>query len=88
VADFKKLLVWEKAHALMIAVHGIAQRIRRSYDVALISESDSDALISQVIEARRMLHGLIRRLGQSLNTNRRNGVGEAPSSSTQQADQA
>jgi len=118
VADFKKLIVWEKAHALMIAVHRIAQSIRRSYDVALrsqmnraalsiptnivegrrqvsdaefarflrialnsgfeleyhllaardigaISETDSDALLSQVIEVRKMLHGLIRRLGKS-----------------------
>jgi four helix bundle protein len=115
VADFKKLLVWEKAHALMVAIHHLAKRIRRSYDVALrsqmnraalsiptnivegrrqrsdaefarflrialnsgfeleyhliaardigaISESESDALISQVIEVRKMLHGLIRRL--------------------------
>ena len=116
MADFKKLLVWEKAHALMVATHGVAKRIRRSYDVALrsqmnraalsiptnivegrrqvsdaefaqflrialnsgceleyhliaardigaTSESDSDALIRQVIEVRRMLHGLLRKLG-------------------------
>jgi four helix bundle protein len=116
MADFKKLVVWEKAHALMVAVHGIAKSIRRSYDVALrsqmnraalsiptnivegrrqasdaefarflrialnsgceleyhliaardvgaISTADSDALIRQVIEVRRMLHGLINRLG-------------------------
>lgn len=115
MADFKKLHVWEKAHALMVAIHHLAKTIRRSYDVALrsqmnraalsiptnivegrrqvsdaefarflrialnsgfeleyhliaardigaISESDSDALISQVIEVRKMLHGLIRRL--------------------------
>ena len=115
MADFKKLHVWEKAHALMVAIHHLAKTIRRSYDVALrsqmnraalsiptnivegrrqvsdaefarflrialnsgfeleyhliaardigaISEPDSDALISQVIEVRKMLHGLIRRL--------------------------
>jgi four helix bundle protein len=115
VADFKKLLVWEKAHALMLAVHHLAKSIRRSYDIALrsqmnraalsiptnivegrrqasdaefarflrialnsgfeleyhliaardigaISASESDYLISQVIEVRKMLHGLIRRL--------------------------
>jgi four helix bundle protein len=133
VADFKKLLVFEKAHALMVGVHHIAKKIRRSYDVPLrsqlnraalsiptnivegrrqssdaefarflrialnsgfeleyhliaardveaISESDSDRLISQVIEVRRMLHGLIRRL-----------AGELPppkASSEQQADNA
>ncbi len=115
MADFKNLLVWEKAHALMLAVHRSARSIRRSYDVGLrsqmnraalsiptnivegrrqpsdaefarfltialnsgfeleyhliaardvgaISDSDSDALIRRVIELRKMLHGLIRRL--------------------------
>ena len=121
MADFRKLLVWEKAHALMVAVHAMAKRIRRSYDVALrsqmnraalsiptnivegrrqasdaefarflrialnsgfeleyhliaardigaISETDSDSLISQVIEVRKMLHGLIRRLDHNRNS--------------------
>lgn len=115
VADFKNLLVWEKAHALMLAVHRVATGIRRSQDVSLraqmnraalsipanivegrrqasdaefarflrialnsgfeleyhliaardigaISETDSDSLISLVIEVRKMLHGLLRRL--------------------------
>ena len=117
VADFRKLLVWEKAHALAVSVHRTAQAIRRSYDIALraqlnraafsiptnivegrrqstdkefarflrialnsgceleyhliaardigvISESDSDALIRQLIEVRKMLHGLLRKLSQ------------------------
>lgn len=117
VTDFKKLLVWEKAHALMLAVHVVARSIRRSYDVGLrsqmnraarsiptnivegrrqpsdaefarfltialnsgfeleyhliaardigaISESDSDTLIRRLIEVRKMLFGLIRRLNQ------------------------
>jgi len=117
VADFKKLLVWEKAHALMLAVHRIATNVRKSYDIALrsqmnraalsiptnivegrrqatdaefarflrialnsgfeleyhliaardigaITEGDSDCLISQVIEVRKMLHGLLRKLGE------------------------
>ena len=121
MADFRKLLVWEKAHALMVAVHAMAKRIRRSYDVALrsqmnraalsiptnivegrrqasdaefarflrialnsgfeleyhliaardigaISETDSDSLICQVIEVRKMLHGLIRRLDHNRNS--------------------
>jgi four helix bundle protein len=115
VADFKNLVVWEKAHALMLAVHRVATGIRRSQDVSLraqmnraalsipanivegrrqasdaefarflrialnsgfeleyhliaardigaISETDSDSLISLVIEVRKMLHGLLRRL--------------------------
>ena len=114
--DFKNLLVFHKAHALMLHAHNVAKRIRRSYDVPLrsqlnraalsiptnivegrrqtsdrefarflrialnsgteleyhiiaardigaISEHDSDALICEVIEVRKMLYGLIRRLG-------------------------
>jgi four helix bundle protein len=117
MADFKKLRVWEKAHALMLAVYGVAKSIRRTYDVSLrsqmnraalsiptnivegrrqasdpefarflriapnsgfeleyhliaardigaITERDSDFLTCQVIEVRRMLHGLLRRLGE------------------------
>ena len=115
MADFKKLLVWQKAHALALNVHRVATRIRRSCDVQLrsqlirsafsipsnivegrrqasdkefarflrialnsgceleyhliagrdiaaISESDSDALIRQAIEVRKMLHGLLLKL--------------------------
>ena len=118
MADFKNLLVWEKAHALMLAVHRSARSIRRSYDVGLrsqmnraalsiptnivegrrqpsdaefarfltialnsgfeleyhliaardvgaMSESESDDLIRGVIEVRKMLHGLIRRLTEA-----------------------
>ena len=117
MADFKKLLVWEKAHALMLSSHHVAKRIRRSYDVSLraqlnrsalsiptnivegrrqptdrefarflrialnsaveleyhfiaardigaISAADSDAVIRQVIEVRKMLYGLIKKLGE------------------------
>jgi len=115
VADFKKLLVWQKAHALALNVHRVATRIRRSYDTQLrsqlirsafsipanivegrrqssdkgfarflrialnsgceleyhliaardigaITETDSDALIRQAIEVRKMLHGLLLKL--------------------------
>ena len=117
MADFKKLLVWEKAHALMLSSHHVAKRIRRSYDISLraqlnrsaisipanivegrrqstdrefarflrialgsgfeleyhviaardigaISAVDAEALIGQVIEVRRMLYGLIKKLGE------------------------
>ena len=116
--DFKKLLVFHKAHALMLHAHSVAKRIRRAYDVPLraqlnraaisiptnivegrrqrtdkefarflrialnsgseleyhvmaardvgaIPEDESDALIREVVEVRKMLHGLIRRLGDS-----------------------
>jgi four helix bundle protein len=116
VADFKKLQVWQKAHALAIDAHRVATGIRRSQDLSLrsqiiraamsipanivegrrqesekefarflrialnsgceleyhlivardiraISESDADRLLNQVIEVRRMIHGLLRKLG-------------------------
>jgi four helix bundle protein len=117
MADFKKLLVWQKAHALMVNSHHVAKRIRRSYDVPLraqlnraalsipanivegrrqpsdrefarflrialnsgceleyhllaardigaISAADCDALVRAVVEVRRMLYGLIRKLAE------------------------
>jgi four helix bundle protein len=116
VSDFKKLLVWQKAHALALHTHRVATRIRRSQNVALraqlvraamsipanivegrrqqsekefarflrialnsgweleyhlvmardieeISESDADALLRELIEVRRMLYGLLNKLG-------------------------
>jgi four helix bundle protein len=115
VADFKKLQVWQKAHALAIDAHRVATGIRRSQDLSLrsqiiraamtipanivegrrqesekefawflrialnsgceleyhlivardiraISDSDADRLLNQVIEVRRMIHGLLRKL--------------------------
>ncbi|MFN2398633.1 MAG: hypothetical protein ABR543_08375 [Gemmatimonadaceae bacterium] len=48
MGDFKKLLVWQKAHAMALDAH------RRG--------SDSLTLISQVVEVRKMLYGLRRYL--------------------------
>jgi four helix bundle protein len=115
MTDFKKLLVWEKAHALAIHTHRVATGIRRSHlaalrsqliraalsipsnivegrrqeserdfgrflryalnsgceleyhvivarDIGAISERDASSLIGEVIEVRRMLHGLIMKL--------------------------
>jgi four helix bundle protein len=116
VADFKKLQVWQKAHALALDAHRVATGIRRSQDLSLrsqiiraamsipanivegrrqesekqfarflrialnsgceleyhlivardihaISDVDADRLLKQVIEVRRMIHGLLRKLG-------------------------
>ena len=116
VSDFKKLLVWQKAHALALHTHRVATRIRRSHEVALraqlvraamsmpanivegrrqdsekefarflrialnsgceleyhlivardigeISESDCDALLREASEVRKMLHGLLTKIG-------------------------
>jgi four helix bundle protein len=115
VTDFKKLKVWQKAHAMALDVHRIAGEIRgtkhaslrsqmiraamsvptnvvegcsqqstREYarflrialnstseleyhilaarDLELIPASDSLTLLSQVIEVRKMLYGLLRYL--------------------------
>jgi four helix bundle protein len=118
VSDFKKLLVWQKAHALGLHAHRVATGIRRSQDLALraqitraamsipanivegrrqesekefsrflrtalnsgceleyhlivardigvISESDAASLLREVIEVRRMIHGLPRKITTS-----------------------
>ena len=116
MADFKKLLVWQKAHALALHAYRITTRMRRPRDLALrsqinraamsipanivegrrqesekefarflrialnsgceleyhvivardieaMTESDSDSLLSELVEVRKMIHGLRRRLG-------------------------
>ncbi len=115
MSDYRKLLVWRKAHALALDAHRTAARIRGSqyapfrsqiiraalsipanivegreqkadagfarflrialgsaseleyhltaaHDIKAISSSDYESLSSKVVEVRRMLHGLIRRL--------------------------
>lgn len=112
MGDFKKLLVWQKAHALAIHVHRTATKIRPRHlaglrsqlvraaisipanivegrrqeserdfarflryalnsgfeleyhvligrDIAAIASHDAESLLDEVIEVRRMLHGLI-----------------------------
>ena len=118
VSDFKKLLVWQKAHALGLHAHRVATGIRRSQDLALraqitraamsipanivegrrqesekefsrflrialnsgceleyhlivardigvMSESDAASLLREVIEVRRMIHGLVKKISES-----------------------
>ena len=115
VADFKKLRVWRKAHALALNVERIASAIRGAHckplrtqmcraamsiptnivegrsknsdrdfarflgyalgsateleyhtivarDVHAITQPDAKSLLSQVVEVKKMLHGLIARL--------------------------
>jgi four helix bundle protein len=116
MADFKKLIVWQKAHALALNTHRIAAQIRGAQnaslrnqmtraaqsiaanivegrgqksekdfarflgyalnsaseleyhlmmarDIKAISMSAFEALAAQLAEVRKMLHGLIARLG-------------------------
>ena len=115
VSDFKKLLVWQKAHALALHAHRVAIGLRKSQDVPLraqliraamsipanivegrrqesekefarflkialnsgveleyhliiardinaISHAEVSEILEQVIEVRRMLHGLLKKL--------------------------
>ena len=117
MADFKKLRVWNKAHALALNAERVAAQIRDvahkplrtqlnraamsiptnivegrgkktdrdfarylgyalgsaceleyhiilAHDVGAIPEADSDALMRQVVDIKRMLHGLIDRLSE------------------------
>jgi four helix bundle protein len=116
VSDFKKLQVWQKAHALALHAHRVATGIRRSQDLSLrgqiiraamsipanivegrrqdsekefarflrialnsgceleyhvivardvgvTSEANSASLLREVIEVRKMIHGLLKKIG-------------------------
>jgi hypothetical protein len=83
--DYHRLLVWEKSHAVSVAVHRLTERIPRRYnadligialasaseleyhlefaaDAELIDRSLSAARRAGVVEIRKMLVGLIRRM--------------------------
>jgi four helix bundle protein len=117
MADFKKLRVWNKAHALALNAERVAEQIREAAhkplrsqlnraamsiptnivegrgektdrdfarylgyalgsaceleyhfilarDLGAMSESDFDSLMRQVVDIKRMLHGLIDRLSE------------------------
>ncbi|HVF40264.1 MAG TPA: four helix bundle protein [Gemmatimonadaceae bacterium] len=54
MADFKKLLVWQKAHALALAVHPIAIRIRGAEHMSLRSQiiRASISIPANIVEGR------------------------------------
>jgi len=56
-AEFVRFLRIALGSAYELEYHLIAAR-----DIGAINDSDSSALISQVVEVRRMVYGLIRRL--------------------------
>ena len=55
MSDFKKLHVWQKAHALALHAHRIATGIRRSHDIALRSQIIRAAMSipANIVEGRR-----------------------------------
>jgi four helix bundle protein len=132
VSDFKKLKVWQKAHALALHAHRVATGIHRSHDLALrsqiiraamsipanivegrrqdsekefarflrialnsgceleyhlivardirvISETDFASLLSELIEVRKMIHGLLIKLGKRSDAHPRTASRKAPS---------
>ena len=63
VSDFKKLVVWQKGHALALHAHCVATGIRRRQNVPLsISETDFSQLMREVVEVRKMIHGLLKKI--------------------------
>ncbi len=54
VADFKKLAVWQKAHALALSVHSVAARIRGAAYVSLKSQMirASMSIDANIVEGR------------------------------------
>ncbi|HEY3114746.1 MAG TPA: four helix bundle protein [Gemmatimonadaceae bacterium] len=129
MSDFRKLIVWEKAHSLAVSVHRLASAIRHSQhaslrnqmirasasiptnivegsrqasrrefarflryalnsaseleyhlilarDVGATPEAETSALIEDVTEVRKMLHGLLRRITTANHTD----ASDAPSS--------
>jgi four helix bundle protein len=55
VSDFKKLFVWQKAHALGLHAHRVAMGIRRSHDLALRAQIIRSAMSipANIVEGRR-----------------------------------
>jgi four helix bundle protein len=55
VADYRKLKVFEKAHALMVRVHQVAKGIRHSYDKGLQSQINraAQSIPTNIVEGRR-----------------------------------
>ena len=55
VADYRKLKVFEKAHALMVHVHRVAKTIRHADDKALQSQMNraAQSIPTNIVEGRR-----------------------------------
>lgn len=70
VSDFKKLHVWQKAHALAVSVDRVCRRIRGSQYASLRNQlfraaASIPAVVAQTITVRKMLYALIRCIGTS-----------------------
>jgi len=54
MGDFKKLLVWRKAHALALRVHRAAARIRGAQNAALRNQMTraAQSIVANIVEGR------------------------------------
>ncbi|MFN2398626.1 MAG: hypothetical protein ABR543_08285, partial [Gemmatimonadaceae bacterium] len=63
MGDFKKLLVWQKAHAMALnSTTALEYHLIAARDLQVVRGSDSLTFMSQVVEVRKMLYGLRRYL--------------------------
>ena len=72
MGDFKKLLVWQKAHALALHVHRTAARIRGSQNASLRNQMTraAQSIAANIVEGRGQTseREFARFLGYSLNS--------------------
>src|SRR5688572_13244188 len=72
MSDFKKLLVWQKAHALALVVHRIAARIRGSQNASLRNQMTraAQSIAANIVEGRGQTseREFARCLGYALNS--------------------
>ena len=72
MSDFKKLLVWQKAHALALIAHRIAARIRGSQNTSLRNQITraAQSIAANIVEGRgqRSDKEFARFLGYALNS--------------------
>ena len=54
MGDFKRLLVWQKAHALAVNVHRVASRIRGAHNAALRNQMirAAQSIPANIVEGR------------------------------------
>jgi len=72
MSDFKKLLVWQKAHALALIAHRIAARIRGAQNATLRNQITraAQSIAANIVEGRgqRSEKDFARFLGYALNS--------------------
>lgn len=54
MAHYEKLLVWEKAHVLMLSTHRAVKGMRRAYDKSLCSQMTraAESVVTNIVEGK------------------------------------